>query len=144
MCAASDHGRGDLSPAPLSWTDVPRDGAGRAGGCPPVSWRPSVTGWRRGTLVLGAAGAHPVPVSPTHPQDSDPTMPLPHRAPASLPAVDPLVIDSCDVPHWFDAGLTDVDCPHWLTGAYARDAGAGADVARLPRPVAGRGLARVA
>ena len=34
--------------------------------------------------------------------------------PTPLPTVAAEIRDNCDVPHWFDVGLVDVDTPHWL------------------------------
>jgi hypothetical protein len=50
-----------------------------------------------------------------------------------LPAVAPLDVDFCDVIHWFDVGLTDVDTPHWLIHLPAPAAVAPPELAAIPR-----------
>jgi hypothetical protein len=59
------------------------------------------------------------------------------------PAVAPLDVENCDVIHWFDVGLTDVDTPHWLIHSPAPAAAAPPELATIPR-AAVPGLAEAA
>lgn len=44
-------------------------------------------------------------------------------------------VADCDVPHWFDPGLADVDCTHWIPFLSAAELGINGDKLVLVMPL---------